>query len=103
MTLPKPTLTRIEADAKVYSEERNAHMQDKKYIHKKTLMFYAYQAGAKKEVERAQELADVIMLIYSNGLRQTTSDAVNKALLNFYGSQEAIDDAIAKYKEVTSG
>jgi hypothetical protein len=61
-----------------------------------------YTKGALHEAERAQVLAEAIFLIYSNGLnRQATTDAVNKALLNYYGNQTAVDNALAKYKEVT--
>lgn len=86
MTLPKLTLTRIEADAKAYSEQRDAEIEDKKYIHKKTLMFYAYQAGAKKEVERALELIERKL----TGINDTiTNDILYIAVTE-----------LAKYKEV---
>lgn len=96
MNIPKPTLTRIEADAKSYSDQRDTDLQDKKYIHRKTTMFYAYQAGAKKEVERAEGLVEALKQI-----EQMSDPGDNwKAICQM---KSIASDALAKYKEVGNG
>lgn len=99
MTLPKPLITRIEADAKVYSERQNAEIEDKKYIHKKTLMFYAYQAGAKKEMEMAEPAFDALLQIVNSPTPFNELEMVSWIQM----ARQLASDALAKYKEVTSG
>lgn len=62
-----------------------------------------YVTGATEWAAKAKSLADAIMLIYKDGSgKQTTIDQVNKALIEFYGNQNELDNALAKYKEVTN-
>jgi hypothetical protein len=105
MTLPQEMIDAIEKDASDKTKAKEIEIKDRfyKYSPNKVAYLDGYETGriegATEWAGKAQELADALMLIYSNGLRQATSDAVNKALLNFYGSQAAIDNAFAKYKE----
>lgn len=100
--LPQKTIDKIKADAKAYMHNEIKGMVGDDDLQPHHLQ-YAHEAGATEWAERAQGLAEAIFLIYSNGMnRQTTSDAVNKALLKFYGSQTAVGSALAKYKEVSN-
>lgn len=104
--LSKETIDKIQHDAnsmadKKLEELKKAFNPD----YEKLLRFIegyhsGVVAGATEWAGKAQGLAEAIFLIYSNGMnRQTTSDAVNKALLKFYGSQTAVGSALTKYKE----
>lgn len=93
--LSKETRERIEADALRYAEQQYGHDDVNK----------DYLEGALHEAGRAQGLAEAIFTIYGKDGpgKQSTINAVNKALISFYGSQEGVDAALAKYKEVENG
>jgi hypothetical protein len=103
MTLPQETIDKIKADAKHYMDVFVKGSVKYEDILPNDISD-AHKAGATEWAGKAQGLVDVIFLIFKDGSgTQTTIDKVNKALIDFYGNQTAIDKAIAKYKEVTNG
>jgi len=93
--IPQETIERIKAEAERYAEKENsAYTND----------YNGYYVGATEWVDKAQALAEAIMTVYKDGpSKQSTIDLVGRALVAFYGNQQGVDSALAKYKEVSNG